>query len=225
VTGAARLIDVRTPASPEGVVLVLHGGASRARTMRVSPAQLSVLRMIPVASRVARAGRRRLAVLRLLNSRRGWDTAHTPVQDVEWALDEVARRFGAEVPVCLVGHSLGGRAALLSADRPQVRGVVALAPWVTPGDVVRGVAGTTIVIIHGDGDRIASPERSRRLADALARQTTTAYITVAGGTHAMLGRRAWFDGLAADCTAWILLGETRDATVEAIAGGELRLTV
>ena len=50
-----RLIEVRVPERPEGVVLVLHGGASRRRRMMVSPTQLSVLRMIPVARRVARA--------------------------------------------------------------------------------------------------------------------------------------------------------------------------
>lgn len=114
---------------------MLHGGAHRGDATGVSPAQLSVLRMIPVARRVARATARRGAVLRLLNSRRGWDTAHTPVRDVEWALAEIAGRFGRELPVCLVGHSLGGRAALLSAGERQVTGVVALAPWVYPSDV------------------------------------------------------------------------------------------
>src|ERR1700684_4577646 len=62
---APRLIEVSTPPAPAGAVLVLHGGASRRRSMRVSPAQLSVLRMVPIASRIARAGRDRLAVFRL----------------------------------------------------------------------------------------------------------------------------------------------------------------
>jgi len=77
VTGA-RLVPVRTPRDPEGVVIVLHGGASRGDRMMVSPAQLSVLRMVPVARRIARAGRSRLAVHRLLNSHRGWDSQTTP---------------------------------------------------------------------------------------------------------------------------------------------------
>jgi dienelactone hydrolase len=215
----ARLIDVTVPANPAGVVIVLHGGASRRREMRVSPAQLSVVRMIPVASRIARAGRGRLAVLRLLNSRRGWDTEHTPVQDVEWALAQAAQRFGDGLPVCLVGHSLGGRAALLSAGRPGVQGVVALAPWVYEDDLPSGAA-CPIVIIHGDADRIASPDRSRRVAQRLSRQTQVAYVTVRGGTHAMLGRRDAFDGLAARCVVWMLLGEIDGAIIEQIAGGE-----
>ena len=59
-----RLIPVGRPRSPEAAVLVLHGGASRGDRMMVSPAQLSVLRMIPTARVVARAGGGRLAVYR-----------------------------------------------------------------------------------------------------------------------------------------------------------------
>jgi alpha-beta hydrolase superfamily lysophospholipase len=174
---------------------------------------------------VARAGHGRLAVLRLLNSHRGWDTAHTPVQDLEWALAQVAQRFGADVPVCVIGHSLGGRAALLSAGRPEVTGVIALAPWVYPGDVASGAAATRVVIIHGDADRIADPDRSRRVADALRRETEVSYVEVTGGTHAMLSRRGCFDGLAADCAVWMLLGEIDGPILERIASGEPRLVV
>ncbi|MFL6171590.1 MAG: hypothetical protein ACJ716_01745 [Marmoricola sp.] len=49
-----RLVPVIEPRSPQGVVLVLHGGAGRGSRMMVSPAQLSVLRIIPVARRLAR---------------------------------------------------------------------------------------------------------------------------------------------------------------------------
>jgi dienelactone hydrolase len=191
----------------------------------VSPTQPSVLRMIPVARRIARAGHGQLAVLRLLNSSRGWTTGQTPLQDVEGALKQLASRFGPATPVCVVGHSLGGRAALLSAGGPQVHGVVALAPWVYPDDVATGVAGTPIVIIHGDQDQVAPPERSRRLAQALRRQTQVAYVTVTGGKHAMLSRFAQFDGLAAHCVAWMLLGDRRDPIVGRIADGEHDLTV
>jgi hypothetical protein len=45
-----KLIDVAVPADPAGVVLVLHGGNSRRHTAIVSPAQPSVLRMIPSRS-------------------------------------------------------------------------------------------------------------------------------------------------------------------------------
>ena len=163
---------------------MLHGGAARREDMRVSPTQLSVLRMIPIARRIARAGGDRLAVFRLLNSRRGWDTTHTPVQDARWALEEIADRVG-RLPTCLVGHSLGGRAALLSAGAPTVRGVVALAPWVYPTDVAPGAADRRILIVHGARDRVASPERSAALARALGAR----YVSVAEGKHAMLQPR------------------------------------
>jgi pimeloyl-ACP methyl ester carboxylesterase len=122
-----RLIDVATRTDPTGVVLVLHGGANRRGSPMVSPTQLSVLRMVPIARRIARAGRGRLAVLRLLNSSRGWDTRHTPVDDVAWALDELERHADTLPPVALVGHSLGGRAALLAAADPRVVAAVARA--------------------------------------------------------------------------------------------------
>ena len=65
-------------------------------------------------------------MLRLLNSSRGWQSGTTPVDDVRWALGRVRERWGSDVPVALVGHSLGGRAALLAATEPQVRSVVAM---------------------------------------------------------------------------------------------------
>ncbi len=181
--------------------------------------------MIPVALRIARVAGGRLAVVRLLNSRRGWDTEHTPLQDVEWALAQSAARFGPELPICLVGHSLGGRAALLSAGQPQVHGVVALAPWLEATDSVGGVRERPVVIIHGDADRIARPDRSRQFADRLRGETAVAYVTVTGGTHAMLTRMAAFDGLAARCALWMLLGEIEGSTVRRIAAGETLLRV
>ncbi len=114
VNAQPRLLETRVPPRPEAAVLVLHGGANRPGNPMVSPTQLSVLRMIPVARRIARAGDDRLAVFRLLNSVRGWDSQRTPVADVEWALGLLAERFGADLPIGLVGHSLGGRAALLA---------------------------------------------------------------------------------------------------------------
>ncbi|WP_323097462.1 alpha/beta hydrolase [Intrasporangium sp. YIM S08009] len=192
----ARLIDTRVPRDPQGIALLLHGGGSRPGAMRVSPAQLSVLRLVPTASRIARSAPR-VAVHRLLNSYRGWDTRHTPVQDVAWALDALRARHGS-VPVCLVGHSLGGRAAILSLGHRDVRSVVALAPWVHTTDAPGGdLADTSLLVVHGDDDRVASPERAFRVARALAPRMPVGYIAVRGGRHSMLRRHEVFDGLAA----------------------------
>lgn len=202
-------------------MLVLHGGASRRDRVRVSPTQLSVLRMVPIAGRVAAAGRGRLAVFRLLNSTRGWDTSHTPVEDVRWALSEIRSRFGDSLPVCLVGHSLGGRAALLSGDQDGVRSVVALAPWVYESDGGHvDLTGRQVLVVHGDQDRTASPSRSAVVARALRRSTEVGYVVVRGGEHAMLRHGRVFDRAASDFATATLLGTRARPPVRQVLAGE-----
>ncbi len=204
---APRLIDTRAPRRPDGVVLVLHGGAARTDRPRVSPTQLSVLRMVPIAGRIARAGRGRLAVLRLLNSARGWDAARTPVVDVQWALGQVRERWG-DLPVSLVGHSLGGRAALLAGGEPPVRSVVALNPWLHVGDASE-LAGRRVLVVHGTEDRIADPARAREVVRRLARTTDVELVEVPGGKHAMLRHATTFERAAAGFVTETLLGARR----------------
>jgi pimeloyl-ACP methyl ester carboxylesterase len=198
-----RLVAVREPANAEGVVLVLHGGASRGDRVMVSPTQLSVLRMIPTARTVARAGRGRLAVYRLLNTWRGWDGDHTPVADARWALGQLRHELG-ELPVGFIGHSLGGRAALLTGDQPGVVSVVALNPWVYPTDDA-DLTGRRVLVVHGLRDRIASPGRARAVARNLARTADVELVEIAGGRHAMLRHGREFDRRAATFTAETLL--------------------
>lgn len=216
---APRLLSVRSPSDPQGVVLVLHGGAQRGEQAMVSPTQLSVLRMVPVAHRIARAGGSQLAVHRLLNSHRGWDSRTTPVMDVAWALDRVAEQHGDDVPVALVGHSLGGRAALLAGAAPQVRSVVALNPWVLPSDRV-DLGGRRVLVVHGSEDRIALPTRSAEMARRLARTTSVGYVSVPGARHAMLRHGRTFETYAADFVTATLLGaEPRTRAVAAVLDG------
>lgn len=200
-----RLIETLAPRDPAAVALVLHGGADRPDMPGVSPTQLSVLRMIPTAKAVARAGRGRLAVLRLLNTRRGWDTHHTPVDDVRWALGQVGERYG-DLPVGLVGHSLGGRAALLAGALDPVRSVVALNPWVYSDDGVP-LPGRRVLVVHGTADRIARLDRAESVVERLRRTTDVELATIEGGKHAMLRHHREFDGRAARFTADVLLGQ------------------
>lgn len=224
VTTARRLIPVRTPRSPEGVVLVLHGGASRGEQVMVSPAQLSVLRMVPVARRIARAGRGRLAVHRLLNSHRGWDARTTPVMDVAWALGQVEEQHG-DVPVALVGHSLGGRAALLSASDPAVRAAVALNPWLRPDDRLES-EDARVLVVHGTEDRVARPGASADLVARAGPSVEVSRVEVVGGRHAMLRRARTYESLAADFVAATLLGSSpRTEAVAAVLAGERSLRV
>jgi len=204
----AKLIDVRVPTSPRGAVLVLHGGGDRPGSPPVSPTQLSVLRMVPVARRMARAGRAvagGLAVHRLLNSHRGWDAGTTPVADAAWALARLRERYG-DVPVCLVGHSLGGRAALLAGSGDTVAGVVALNPWVHADEAARtDLLGRRVLVVHGTDDRVADPGRARRVvADLGRRGVDVTMVEVAGGKHAMLSRGSEFERRAADFVVEVL---------------------
>jgi dienelactone hydrolase len=171
----------------------------------VSPTQLSVLRMIPVAHRIASAGVGRLAVFRLLNSYRGWDASHTPLDDVAWALGQVRERFG-HLPACLVGHSLGGRAALLAGGAEEVRSVVALNPWVYPTDAP-DLSGRRVLFVHGTADRIADPGRAEAVARRIGRTADVEFVAVPEGRHAMLRHGSAFERAAADFATATLLRE------------------
>ncbi len=212
------------PASPKAVVLVLHGGASHRGVTRVSPTQLSVLRMIPIARGLALHWRRDLAVYRLLNSVRGWDTQHTPVRDATWALDDIEQRLGRRLPTALVGHSLGGRAALLAADHPSVRSVVALAPWVHPHEQARAV-DRDVLVVHGSADRVASPANAARLVAALRPRNRAAFVLIRGAKHAMLRSRRTFFRLTRDFIGATLLGRDAGGPVGDVLAGVTTLEV
>lgn len=216
---SARLVVTHVPRDPIAHVVVLHGGAARRHGMRVSPAQLSVLRMIPMARRVAAAGRDRLAVFRLLNSVRGWDTHHTPADDVAWAMDQLRKRFGEGLPTCLVGHSLGGRAALVAGGLPDVHSIAALAPWVYPTDGQQDLTGRKVMVVHGTEDHIASPTRALAAARNLQRTAEVGFISVEGGRHAMLRHHHSFDGYAAQFAAATLLGDAATGPVAEVLEG------
>ncbi len=219
MAGAARLVAVREPSSADGVVLVLHGGATRGESVPVSPTQLSVVRMIPTARACAAAGRGRLAVYRVLNAFRGWDTTRTPVADCDWAIEQVAGRYPS-VPVGLVGHSLGGRAALAAGDNPAVRSVAVLNPWVYPADDP-DLSGRSVLFVHGGQDRVASISKAEAVARRLARRTSVGFIRIPDGKHAMLRHGAEFDRYAASFTAAVLLDEpslARGAVARVLAG-------
>src|SRR5579875_2390195 len=104
---------VDRPRGPvRGIAVVLHGGRSTS-VAPVRPYQLAVVRMQPFAASLRRFGRPDgLLVARVRYTVRGWNGAQrSPVADVEQALDELTARF-PDVPIALVGHSMGGRAAV-----------------------------------------------------------------------------------------------------------------
>lgn len=171
------------------VALVLHGGRESGMT-RVRASQPAVLRMVPFAASLRRAGGGHgLAVARLRYLVRGWNgPARSPVADVEWALERLAARFGA-APVALIGHSMGGRAALYAAGHDSVRAVVGLAPWLERDDPVDPVAGRKVLVAHGVRDRVTSPKAALRwVHGAAAAAASVSFVSVRGDGHAMLRR-------------------------------------
>lgn len=174
---------------------MLHGGQDSSRR----PARwhdLAVLRMVPVARAVARAGHGTFAVAMLRYAVRGWNgSAASPVPDARKALDEIADAYPG-VPIALVGHSMGGRVALALADDPRVVEVIGLAPWVV-GDVgLEAHEDQKLLLIHGVGDRMTSAQASRRVVETLQeRGLTASFVGLKAADHAMLRRAGTWDHL------------------------------
>jgi predicted esterase len=154
-----------------GVVLLLPRGeeeSDRPPSPAVSYASLRAL-----GRRLARAGERRgLAVHLVHYGRRGWNGADAALaEDAGRAVDEAVRRYG-DVPVCLVGVDMGGRAALRAAGHPAVVSVVALAPWLPEDggaepEPVKQLASRQVLIVHGTDDARSAPDRSFRMAERI----------------------------------------------------------
>lgn len=196
---ALRGFDRRTRA----VALLLHGGAENGADP-VSRWARPPLRMIPFGWAIRRRDRR-IAVARLRFRKRGWNgTDEDPLADVADALVRIDARHPG-VPVVLVGHSMGGRAALRCAGAPAVVGVVALAPWIVADDPTAQLTGRAVVIVHGTDDRRTSPVGSAAYAErvtGIAR--TVRYVAVPDGDHAMLRHpRRWHRITADAVTAMV----------------------
>jgi Serine aminopeptidase, S33 len=184
---SARLDWPVAAVDPRAVVLVLHGGRSKGRAA-VRPWQGAVLRMVPFVGALRRAGGGQVAVATLRYAVSGWNGAEaSPVGDARLALEQIAARHPG-LPLGLLGHSMGGRAALHLADDPAVRAIAALAPWVEGRDRVVGHDGLHVLVMHGTRDRMTSPAASCRYADELARQGVDVTYEPVPDSHAMLAR-------------------------------------
>ncbi len=212
MTDQPKLIVADASGPVRGVALVLHGGRSRSQ-MPVRGTNLAVLRMLPFVASLRRQSRAGLVVAQVRYRVRGWNGAErAPVADTLWALDQLTARF-PDVPVALVGHSMGGRAAMYAAGHDSVRSVVGLAPWIEPGDPVAPLAGRRLLIVHGDGDRMTDPRASAtfaRSAERLAESVT--YVRVEGEHHAMLRRASLWHEIATGFVAATLLGRSPDGS-------------
>ena len=224
-------IDVIDPPDPldrvEAVAIVLHGGREKS-TAAVTPGQLTVRRMRPFARELAAAGGNDgLAVWSLQYRVRGWNgTERSPVADVQWALDQVGRRLG-DVPVVLVGHSMGARAAIHVAGDRRVVAIVALAPWLPRGEPYEQIAGRAVLVVHGQLDTITSPRGSLEWARQAATVTDRIWrVEVRRERHAMLWRAALWHRLATQFTSAALgFGRLPEVLTNAPPGQRLEIRV
>ena len=221
------------PATPHGsgaagVALVLHGGRPDGHDA-AGGFLLSHVRMVPFGQAIARAGAARGVETALLRYRvRGWneappgsDRAPDPVRDARWALADVRRRHGDDVRIVLVGHSMGARAALRVGGEPNVVGVAALAPWIGSGEPTDHLVGQTLLIAHGDRERMTDPRASLAFANRVAGiSDRVARFDVHGDGHAMLRRAGEWHRLVARFTLAALGLEPFDeAVANAMAAG------
>ncbi|GCB46481.1 hypothetical protein SNL152K_3779 [Streptomyces sp. NL15-2K] len=151
------------------MVLLLPGGdeVSHRRPSSI----LATASVRTLGRRLVRAGREEGLAAHVVHYRyRGWNGSEAHLaQDASWAVEEAVRRYG-DVPVCLAGVDMGGRAALHAGGHEAVNSVVAMAPWLPEEDVaappepVKQLVGRRVLVVHGTNDERTDPELSFRLA-------------------------------------------------------------
>jgi dienelactone hydrolase len=175
------------------MVLVLHGGKAHSSD-EVTRRSLSWRRSLRLAHDLRGPLQGEGVGLSVLRYRTvGWnDDGAGKIEDARWALDRIREEHGG-VPVAIVGHSMGGRAACRVADHDLVRGVVALAPWLPPGEPVAALAGRGLCAAHGQRDRITRAGDTRAFVERARDVATTASFTDMGdlGHYLLRGVHAW----------------------------------
>ena len=185
---------------PDALVVMLHGGKDRSQQV-VDTRSLSWRRTASMQRDIARRFQEAGASTWLLRfTERGWNGGTDRIEDARRALDDVRRALG-EIPVVLLGHSMGGRTAVHVADHPNVRGVVALAPWLPRGESVAALAGKRLYAAHGRRDRITSARATAAYVQRAAEVADVAELRDMGplGHYLLRGRRTWNDYAVAAC--------------------------
>jgi dienelactone hydrolase len=176
-----------------GIALFCHGGTATS----VAPPRdgaLSLVRMRALEQFIRSGADDRGISTQLLRYRvAGWNGAAADAyNDVRWAIEQLGAEHGAHVPIVLVGHSMGGRAALRAGGDPRVAAVCALAPWTPPGEPVDHLRDRTVAILHGRGDRWVPAKLSADFAlRAREAGASVARFTAPGGHSMLRGALRW----------------------------------
>lgn len=200
------------PPAVSGVVLLLPDGEADSHRR---PSPLSYALQLPLARALARAGQEDGLAAHVVRYRcRGWNASDAGLAaDAEWAVEEVVRRYG-DVPVCLAGHGMGGRAALRAGGHAAVTSVLAMAPWL-PGSAeaerepepVKHLRGRPVLLVHGTNDAHSDPEASFRLAERAKKSNRdTCRFEVHSDGHGLRQHRAEVAALATDFVQGSLFG-------------------
>lgn len=208
------------PTAVSGVVLLLPGGEEVSARKPSSVWATASVRSL--GRTLARAGRGEGLATHVVHYRyRGWNGSEAHLAaDAAWAVDEVLRRYG-DVPVCLVGLGMGGRAALRASGHEAVNSVVAIAPWLPEDDVaaapepVKQLVGRRVLIVHGTNDERTDPELSFRLA-ARAKKANreVCRFEVHADGHALHQYRDEVHALTSDFVMGALFGHPLSRPVE-----------
>ncbi|MEU4658471.1 alpha/beta hydrolase [Streptomyces sp. NPDC023723] len=156
-------------AAVSGVAVLLPAGDEV--SSRRPSALLAAASVRALGRRLTRAGRDEGLAAHPVHYRyRGWNGSEAHLaKDAAWAADEAVRLYG-DVPVCLIGVGMGGRAALRAGGHAAVNSVLAIAPWLpdedmaAPPEPVKQLTGRRVLIVHGTDDGQCDPELSFRLA-------------------------------------------------------------
>lgn len=204
------LTQYDAPGDARAMILLLHGGKPRSHQAidgRSASWRRALWLQREITQRAHAAG---VGTWLLRYSERGWNGGTDRSADARWALDELRAAHG-DVPVVLLGHSMGARVAVHVADDPSVRGVVGLAPWWSAEDPVHTLAGRTLKAAHGRRDRITSfrettryVERARSVADSADLEDMGAL-----GHYMLSGSRHWHD-VAIEASLEVLGAQVHD---------------
>ncbi|KRB72858.1 hypothetical protein ASE01_22050 [Nocardioides sp. Root190] len=200
--------DAYLPARPRAIALVLHGGAEtneepvggRSLSWRRGRGLARQISPILVADGIG--------VVLLRYKLKGWNAGPgglpSPVPDARWALEELRSRH--DLPVVIVGHSMGARTGVAVADDPAVRGVVALAPWLPKDEPIDPLAGKFLRAAHGRSDKITSARATRAYVERASAIADADFTDMGRVGHYLLRRVPLWNAVAVASVREILVG-------------------